>query len=119
MRWFADHGWLTVSVGYTLSSDDRHLWDVTHGQIGCALAWVVENVREYGGDSNRLSMTGDSAGGNLAINTAYMANEGTLRSSCGGRTPTVGAVSTIYPAVDPADFHDNNDAVLGGLARVT
>ena len=37
---------------------------------------------------DRLSLTGDSAGGNLAINAAYMAADGTLASSCGGRLPT-------------------------------
>jgi hypothetical protein len=30
---------LVVSIDYTLSSADRHLWDVTQDQIGCALGW--------------------------------------------------------------------------------
>ncbi len=117
MRWFADQGWLTVSVDYTLSSEDRHLWDVTHGQIGCALAWVVENAQQNGGDPSRLSLTGDSAGGNLAINTAYMANLGTLPRLCGVQTPSVAAVAVLYPVVDPAGFHDHDDPALGGVAR--
>lgn len=117
MRWFADQGWLAISVGYSLSSADRHLWDVTGEQIGCALAWVVENASRYGGDPTRLSLTGDSAGGNLAINAAYMAADGTLTSSCGGRLPTVGAVSALYPVVDPAGFYDNPTPVLDGYAR--
>ncbi|GII26437.1 alpha/beta hydrolase [Planosporangium mesophilum] len=117
LRWFADQGWLTISVDYTLSSANRHLWDVTQGQIGCGLAWVAQNAHQYGGDPNRLSITGDSAGGNLAINTAYMAATKTLPSSCGGPTPTVDAVSAVYPAVDPADVYHNDDAALGSAAR--
>ena len=27
-RWFAEHGWLTVTVDYALSTPDRHMWDV-------------------------------------------------------------------------------------------
>ena len=72
MRWFAEQGWLVVSVDYALSSADRHLWDVTQDQIGCALGWVVDNAPRYGGDPTRLSVSGASAGGNLAINTAYL-----------------------------------------------
>lgn len=117
LRWFAEQGWLTMSVDYPLSSNDRHRWDVVQSQIGCAMAWVVENAQTYGGDSSRLSLTGDSAGGNLAINTAYMAANDTLRSSCGGRLPAVGAVSALYPVVDPAGSYDNDDPVFGRYSR--
>jgi acetyl esterase/lipase len=117
LRWFAQQGWLVVSVDYALSSADRHLWDVTQLQIGCALGWIVANAAKYGGDSTRLSMSGDSAGGNLAINTAYLSAAGRLSSSCGGTMPKVAAVSVLYPVVDPADFYDNRDRALGGTSR--
>jgi acetyl esterase/lipase len=117
LRWFADQGWLTISVDYSLSSSDRHLWDVTQGQIACAMAWVAQNAVHYGGDPTRLSLTGDSAGGNLAINAAYMAANKTLRSDCGGTIPQVSAVSAAYPAVDPAGAYANDDPVLGKLSR--
>jgi acetyl esterase len=117
LRWFAEQGWLVVSVDYTLSSADRHLWDVTQAQIGCAMGWVVANAPTYGGDSTRLSVSGDSAGGNLAINTAYLSASGRLPSSCGGAMPRVSAVSAVYPVVDPAGFYDNHDPALGGTSR--
>jgi acetyl esterase/lipase len=117
MRWFAEQGWLVVSVDYALSSADRHLWDVTQDQIGCALGWVVDNAPKYGGDPTRLSLSGASAGGNLAINTAYLSAAGGLRSSCGGTMPKVGAVAAMYPAVDPAGFYANRDPVVGGASR--
>jgi acetyl esterase/lipase len=117
LRWFADHGWLTIGVDYPLSSGARHLWDVTQDQIGCALAWVAKNASTYGGDASRLSLSGDSAGGNLAINGAYMAANGKLRSSCGGRLPAISAVSALYPVVDPAGFFNNDASVLAGTSR--
>ncbi|MDT4998818.1 MAG: hypothetical protein QOK12_923, partial [Mycobacterium sp.] len=116
-RWFADRGWLTISIDYPLSSADQHLWDVVQGQIGCALAWVTTNAPMYGGDPTRVSLSGDSAGGNLAINTAYMAANGTLASSCGGPRPVISAVSALYPVVDVAGFYDNADLALGAVSR--
>ena len=113
LRWFADRGWLTVSVGYTLSSADRHLWDVTPGQIACALAWTARNAARYGGDPARLSVTGDSAGGNLAMNAAGPGAGG----PCAGPFPPVRAVAVTYPVVDAAAFHGNPDPVLGDDAR--
>ncbi len=117
LRWFADRGWLVVSVGYALSDEDTHLWDTVHQQIGCGLAWVGRHAARLGGDPARLSMTGESAGGNLVINVASMANTGTLGSSCGGDVPEVDAVSALYPAVEPATFRDNDDLFAEPLAR--
>jgi acetyl esterase len=116
-RWFADRGWLTISVDYPLSSADQHLWDVVDQQIGCALGWITANAAKYGGDPTRLSLSGDSAGGNLAINAAYTAANGTLKSSCGGPRPVVSAVSALYPVVDLAGFYDNADPALGDVSR--
>lgn len=117
LRWLAEQGWLVISVDYTLSSADRHLWDVTQAQIGCALGWVVANAAKYGGDPTRLSVSGHSAGGNLAINTGYLSAAGRLPSSCGGAMPRVAAVSAVYPVVDPAGFYDNRDPALGATSR--
>lgn len=117
MGWFAEQGWLVVSIGYTLSTAQRNMWNDVHGQVACALAWVAQNAERYGGDSARLSMIGDSAGGNLAINTAYMANQGSLVSPCGGTVPRISAVSTAYPAVDPALGEGIKDPLIGTMIR--
>lgn len=107
MRWFADRGWLVVSIDYSLSSGTRHLWNRVTDQVGCAMAWTATNAASRGGDASRLVLFGESAGGNLVLNAAYMANAGRLRSSCGGRIPRVAAVSAVYPGVDLAAIHDN------------
>lgn len=122
-RWFADRGYLVVSVDYALSTDQRHLWDVTEGQIGCALAWTGANARRYGGDTTRLTMIGDSAGGNLALQAAYKGNAGKLASSCGGELPRVRAVSALYPVGDMEQLHTNEasrtfaEQYIGGSPR--
>src|SRR6202041_4055353 len=93
---------LAVSIDYPLSSVDRHLWDITTSQVGCAMAWTAANAAQLGGDPDRISLLGSSAGGNLAINAAYLANAGRLESSCGGTVPRISAGSALYPPVDLA-----------------
>lgn len=112
LRWYADQGLVVVTVEYALSNESRALWDVTQPQIGCALAWVAANIGDFGGDPGRIALTGDSAGGNLAINAAYMANAGTLGSSCTGQVPRISAVAALYPVIDVAKFHDHDGASI-------
>lgn len=116
-RWFADQGFLAVSADYSLSSQDRQLWDVQESQIGCALVWIVANASTYGGDSGRLALVGDSAGGNLVLNVAARIGAGTLSPACSGPLPAILATSTLYPAADPYALYDNSDVVMGPVAR--
>jgi acetyl esterase len=117
LRWFADRGWLALSIDYTLSSVDRHLWDTTTSQVACAMAWTAANAARLGGDAARISLLGSSAGGNLAINAAYLANAGRLESSCGGTVPRVSAVSALYPPVDLAAAWVGQVPAISDMAR--
>lgn len=105
MRWFADQGFLVLSVQYSLSSETRHMWDRTQPQVGCALAWVARNASRLGGDPARVAMLGDSAGGNLVLTTAYAAAAGTLRPACAGASPRIAAAVAIYPVIDVAALY--------------
>jgi acetyl esterase len=117
LRWFADRGWLALSIDYTLSSVDRHLWDTTTSQVACAMTWTAANAARLGGDPARISLLGSSAGGNLAINAAYLANAGRLESSCGGTVPRVSAVSALYPPVDLAAAWVSQVPAISDMAR--
>ena len=116
-HWFADRGALVLSIDYTLSSADRHLWDTSTSQVGCAMAWTAANAARFGGDASRLSLMGSSAGGNLAINAAYLANAGRLESSCGGTVPRVAAVIALYPPVDLAAAGESREPGMSDAAR--
>jgi acetyl esterase len=117
LRWFADRGWLALSIDYALSSLDRHLWDTTTSQVACAMAWTAANAARLGGDPARISLLGSSAGGNLAINAAYLANAGRLESFCGGIVPRVSAVSALYPPVDLAAAWVSRVPAISDMAR--
>lgn len=63
MNQLAEMGWVCVSVNYRLSPHatfPEHLIDCKQ-----ALAWVKENIAEYGGDPGFIAVTGGSAGGHL------------------------------------------------------
>jgi acetyl esterase/lipase len=117
LRWFADRGWLVLSIDYTLSSADRHLWDTTTSQVACAMAWTAANAARLGGDPARISLLGSSAGGNLAINAGYLANAGLLESSCGGTVPRVSTVGALYPPVDLAAAWASHVPAISDMAR--
>jgi len=75
---FNGQGWIVVSVNYRLSHPDRgaakdpdHYMDVA-----AAVAWVYENIDEYGGDPGRIALLGHSAGAdivaNVGVNPLYL-----------------------------------------------
>lgn len=117
-RWFADQGYLVVDVNYSLSSTRRHLWNVTHQQLGCSLVWIAKNAHSLGGDPKRLAIYGESAGGNLVLNVAHLANGNARSSRCGGRVPQISAVISVYPPVDMAALHAHEVATIYPLAYI-
>ena len=113
MRWFADRGYLVVSIDYRLATATQSSWDKAPQDVACALTWVHRNAAGYGGDPQRIVVAGDSAGGNLAVNLAYSAALGRAQSGCGGQVPIPAAVLVQYPVVDPKDTHDNGYPISG------
>lgn len=45
------------------------------GDVYGAIAHIMEHAREFGGDPNRIGLTGDSAGGHLSAACSVMANK--------------------------------------------
>src|SRR3984957_1520209 len=66
-------GWICVSINYSKSPRSTfpaHLIDVKR-----AIAWVRENIADYGGDPDFIAITGGSAGGHLASLAALTPND--------------------------------------------
>jgi len=112
LRWFSAQGWLVFSVDYRLFTPDSPTWNKAPQDVACGLAWVGANAAAYGGDSSRLALLGDSAGGNLALNLAYMAAQGNNQSAC-GVVPVPAAVVVQYPAVDPLAIYEQGYPIPG------
>ena len=117
-RWFVARGYLVISLEYSLSTDKRNTWNIVEPQLGCALAWVGANAARHGGDTSKLALWGESAGGNLVLNISYRANAGTLKPSCPGAVPHIAATVALYPVVDPARMYRPVDPLLGPFGRM-
>jgi acetyl esterase/lipase len=66
-------GAIVVSADYRHAPE--HKFPAQHEDAWTAYAWTVENIDTLNGDSRRIAVAGESAGGNLAANVAVMARD--------------------------------------------
>ncbi|MES2826544.1 MAG: alpha/beta hydrolase [Bacteroidota bacterium] len=66
-------GAIVVSVAYRLAPE--HKFPTAHNDSFAAYQWVVKNAASIKGDPKNISVAGESAGGNLALNVAIMARD--------------------------------------------
>ena len=98
-RQLADAGALIViAIDYRLAPE--HKFPAAIDDAIAATKWVAANARELGIDATRLSIGGDSAGGNLTAVTALAARD--------GNGPALAGPVLIYPAVDFAMTHGSH-----------
>jgi acetyl esterase/lipase len=64
MNQMAAKGWVCVAINYRLSP--RNPWPAHIVDVKRAIAWVKDNIADYGGDPDYVVITGGSAGGHLA-----------------------------------------------------
>lgn len=85
-RFFNANGFVYVSVNYRLSPSVKH---PAHAEdVASAVAWVFTHIAEYGGDPDRVTLMGHSAGAHLAALVAtdgrYLAEHGKSASRLAG-----------------------------------
>ena len=85
---------IVVSVEYRRAPEFR--FPAQHDDAAAAYSWAVQNAAAWGGDPTRVALAGESAGGNLALNTALYARDHALARPA--------HVLAIYPIAnsDPA-----------------
>jgi len=98
MSHLAARGWVCVSIGYRVSP--RHTWPDHIVDVKRALAWVKENIADYGGDPNFVAMTGESAGGHLCALAALTPNDPKFQPGFEDADTSVVAAVPIYGRYD-------------------
>jgi len=124
-RALAAEGLVVVAPNYRLTPAVRY---PAHAEdTAAALAWTIDHVAGYGGDPDRILVSGHSAGGFLAaaivLDTRFLAAHGTTASGirgvipiCGqfdvvdsGRQDTFGTDRALWPGYSPLN-HVRSDA---------
>ena len=97
-------GFIAVSVDYRLAPENKY--PSSHDDCFNALKWIYDNAESFGGDKNKICVSGDSAGGNLATFCAMKDRDLNLGM--------VKLQALIYPtvnmgAVEDEDYHWSMD----------
>ena len=80
---FVERGWIAVVCNYRLAP--RYPWPAQMQDVTRTLGWIKKNIATYGGDPDRVVVSGGSAGGHLAALLALSANDKTWRpAGCEG-----------------------------------
>ena len=104
MPWF-EMGWNVVNVEYRLGRVSPAPAAVE--DCLCALRWVAANAKQYGFDLTKLVISGDSAGGHLALTTGMIPESaGFDRQRPGVPLPKAAAIVNWYGITDVVDLLD-------------
>ena len=104
MYHLAQRGWLCVAINYRLSPRSAfpaHIVDVKK-----AIAWVRQNIREYGGDPDIIAITGGSAGGHLSALAALTPNLAEWQPGFEEADTAVQAAVPFYGVYDFTDRYE-------------
>jgi acetyl esterase/lipase len=77
-----------------------------------AIAWVRENIADYGGDPGFIAITGGSAGGHLASLAALTPNDPAFQPGFEDADTTIEAAAPYYGVYDFTDFENMHEMML-------
>jgi len=104
---------VVVSVDYRLAPE--HAFPVAVDEAAAAVAWVARNAATFGGDPDRLGVSGTSAGGTLALAAALHAREFGSDPS-GTEPPEIAGQFLLYPIagrdLETDSYRENADGPL-------
>lgn len=109
MNRMAQEGWVCVSVNYRLAPKYKFPTQII--DVKRALAWVHENIKEYGGDSSYIAVTGGSAGGHLAALAALTPGLADYQPGFEEADTSVSACVPFYGVYDLAGITESRAAI--------
>jgi acetyl esterase/lipase len=110
-REMARRGFQVFDVEYRLAPTATWIQEV--GDVKCALGWIVAHAARYNIDPDRISILGNSAGGNLAMLAANSAGNPALPPSCDVPAVRIRSVVNFYGPADLADLYRNTGSPIG------
>lgn len=102
---YMDMGWTVVNVEYRLAKVSPAPAAVEDAR--CALRWIYRNAKQYNFDLDKLVVTGQSAGGHLALTTGMLPASAGLDFQCPGTEELkVAAIIDWYGITDVNELLD-------------
>ncbi|NYE38340.1 acetyl esterase/lipase [Nocardioides cavernae] len=98
MNQMAAKGWVCVAINYRLAPRDP--WPAHIVDVKRAIAWVKDNIADYGGDPDYLTITGGSAGGHLAALAALTPGDRAFQPGFEEADTSVRAAVPFYGVYD-------------------
>lgn len=101
-QFLAGHGYTVFDVQYRLAPQPN--WKTAAGDVRCAVGWVKQHASgpDWNVDPKQVTLLGRSAGGHLALLTAYTPGDPKLPPSCDAPDTTVESVIDYYGPTDLA-----------------
>ena len=104
---YVQMGWNAVNVEYRASG--IALAPAAVEDVRCAVRWVVRNAKEYNVDTDRIVLTGQSAGAHLALMGGLVPESAGFDRNCPGAEPIkVAAVVSWYGVFDYTTLVDDS-----------
>ena len=105
---YLEMGWAVVNVEYRLGRSA--LAPAAVEDCLCALRWIIRNAEQYNIDTDRLVVTGYSAGGHLSLTTGITPPAAGLDRQCPGNEDLeVAAIINWFGITDVADLLDGEN----------
>lgn len=110
-------GWNVVNVEYRMAQ--VAIAPAAAEDALCALRWVVNNAKTYNIDTSRIVVSGESAGGHLALMAGMAPVETGLTNLCsgGGFNGYENSVPKVAAIINWYGITDLTDMVSGGAKR--
>jgi acetyl esterase/lipase len=100
---FLEMGWNVINVEYRMASVS--LAPAAVEDCRCALRWAIKNAKQYNIDTDRIVLTGHSAGGHLSLITGMLPEGTGLDNNCDGTEKLrVAAIINWYGISDVTDL---------------
>ncbi len=109
MNRMAQQGWICVSSNYRLAP--KHSFPTQIVDVKRAIAWVHENIEQYGGDPSYVAITGGSAGGHLAALAALTPGLRDYQPGFEDADTSISACVPFYGVYDLAGLTETQAAI--------
>lgn len=109
MNRMAQQGWICISANYRLAP--KHRFPTQIVDVKRAVAWVHDNIEQYGGDPDYLAITGGSAGGHLSALAALTPGFAEFQPGFEDANTSISACVPFYGIYDMAGLTKTRAAI--------